>query len=155
MTNETRAGRDWHGMAYAVAFVGVGVIALASSGDFSPLGAVFPRTIATALIVFSLGYIAQNLFRPPGKLPRGDEGSWTRRALLVAVMLGWIATLPWLGFLVAGGLGFLGMILVGNYDAWSTRRVVIYAITSAGIIGGFYGLFAVALNVPLPEASLF
>lgn len=155
MTTESRPGRDWHGMAYAVGFVALGIVALASSGDMSALGAVFPRTIATAMIVFSLGYIAQNLFRPAGKLPPGDGGSWGRRAALVAVMLGWIALLPWLGFLVSGMLGFLGMILVGNYDAWTPRRVATYALTSVAIIGGFFVLFAVMLNVPLPEAALF
>ena len=36
----------------------IGVAALATSGDFSTLGAVFPRTIAGLMIVLALLYLA-------------------------------------------------------------------------------------------------
>jgi len=119
------------------------------------LGAVFPRAAASALIVFSLGYLAENLFRPPGRPTLGGGGYWARRGALVAVMRALIAMLSWLGFLLAGALGFLGMIPVGNYDAWTPRCVLICALSSAGIIGGFFVVFSVLLKVSLPEAALF
>ena len=142
--------RDIPGMAYALAFSVLGGFALYFTDDMSTLGAVFPQTIASALIIFSLAYITQNLVSPGSVHPVSGEGSWARRGLLIAVMLVWVLSLNWLGFIAAGVLGFIGMILVGNYDAWSLRRVLVYALVSALIIGGFYTLFAVVLNVPLP-----
>jgi putative tricarboxylic transport membrane protein len=149
----TEKQRDWPGMIYAGFFVVIGVFAVYFTRDMSPLGAVFPKTIALALIIFSLSYIAQNLISPGSVQRLTTEGSWLRRTALVVVMLAWVLLLNTLGFLLAGVLGFIGMILAGNYDAWSRRRVLIYAAVSAAIIGGFYTLFAIVLNVPLPEAS--
>jgi len=152
----TRAGRrDVLGMAYAAVFVVIGGLALYFTEGMSTLGAVFPQTIATALVIFSLAYIVQNLISPDSVNPPSGDGSWVRRGLLVVVMLGWVLSLTWIGFIAAGVLGFVGMILVGNYDGWTPRRVLVYAVVSAAIIGGFYTLFAVVLNVPLPPGRWF
>lgn len=144
--------RDISGIAYALFFSVLGGLALYHTKDMSKLGAVFPQTIASALIIFSLAYITQEFLAPGAARPQSSDGSWIRRGLLIGVMLVWVLSLNILGFVAAGVFGFVGMILVGNYDVWSIRRVLTYATVSVVVIGGFYTLFAIVLNVPLPPA---
>jgi putative tricarboxylic transport membrane protein len=159
MSNETAGdrapGRDWAGVVVAAGLGVLGAVGIAKTEGMSALGAVFPKTIATALLVFAVVFILWTLFWPQGKVRQQEQGSWWRRVALVLIMLLWIGLLRWLGFVGASVIGFAGLVVVGNYFEWSARRVLIYAITSAALIGGFYALFALALNVPLPESSLF
>ncbi len=56
--------RDIPGIAGSAVFIVVGVLAFWGARDFSPLGSVFPRTMAVAMVVFAAAYIAMALLRP-------------------------------------------------------------------------------------------
>jgi putative tricarboxylic transport membrane protein len=154
-TSRAVARYDWPGIGFAVLFAAMGILAALEADEMSLLGSIFPRTIGMAMAAFAICYIAYAFLQPRSRDAADGTGSWTRRIALTLIMLVWIALLPWLGFIVASILGFFGMVLTGNYDRWDTKRVALYAATSAGLIGGFYLLFAIVLNVPLPEARLF
>ena len=59
-----RKPRDLPGMIMAVLFIGIGAWILLEAQQLSALGSVFPRTIAIALILFSLALLGLNLLRP-------------------------------------------------------------------------------------------
>ena len=54
---EIRRAHDWSGIGFAIGFVVIGVGSLYYTREMSPLGSIFPRTVAGALIVFAIAYI--------------------------------------------------------------------------------------------------
>ena len=150
-----RHRRDVGGMVFAALFILLGTYALWDTEDTSPLGSVFPVTMASAMIVLSLVYIGVALARPVPVREGDATESTPRRVLLVLVMFAWVAAMPWLGFAAAGLGGFLLLTAIAHHDAWTARRAVVYALTGAAVVAGFQALFAVALKVPLPKGWLF
>lgn len=147
--------RDLGGMVFAALFVLLGVFALWDTQDVSPLGSVFPVTMASAMIVLSLFYIAVALLKPMPVPQRETHESTPRRVLLVLVLFAWVAAMPWLGFAAAGLGGFLLLAAVAHHEPWTALRAVAYTLTGVAVVAGFQALFVVALKVPLPRASLF
>jgi putative tricarboxylic transport membrane protein len=151
----TEAQRDYGTVLFAVIFSLLGLSVLWQTAGMSDLGSVFPRTVAIVIILCSLGLIARALLvRKAAEAGRGQEESMARRAMLVVVMLAWILLLPVLGFVLASILGFLALTAVANYDPWTPRLAGIYALSALIIVGAFYAVFALALNVPLPRGTL-
>ncbi|MCB2102557.1 MAG: tripartite tricarboxylate transporter TctB family protein [Rhodobacterales bacterium] len=122
---------------------------------------VFPRAVATALIVFSVMLILYSLLRPGrgGRDLEGGEvqkgGNTPRRVALVGCMLGTAFLMPVLGFLPAGLLSFGALMLSAMYDPWTRFRLIVYPIAGVAIVAGFYLLFSKAFLVPLPEGIFF
>ena len=56
----------------------------------------------------------------------------------------------WAGFLLAGLASFVSLMMVAQYQPWTTRRLIGHLLTGAVLVAFFYGLFALLLNVPLP-----
>jgi putative tricarboxylic transport membrane protein len=152
----TEAQRDHGTMLFAVIFSLLGLWVLWQTAGMSELGSVFPRTVAIVMILCSLGLIARALLagKTAAEAGRGQEESMARRAMLVVAMLAWILLLPVLGFVLASILGFLALTAVANYDPWTPRLAGIYALSALIIVGAFYAVFALALNVPLPRGNL-
>lgn len=152
MQTETR---DIGGMAAAVAFIVIGAIALYDTVGYADIdSAVFPRTVASGLVLSSIGYLIYALLRGPRTL-REKGGSTPRRVALVAVMLLSVMAMPWIGFLVAGVIAFLCLILVAMHDPWTKQRMLVYPVVGIAIVGAFFVLFSYGLQVPLPKARLF
>lgn len=147
-------GRDPGGGLFAAGFILVGAWALYETREMSPLGAVFPKTIASAMIVFALVSLVRSLLRPREVEQRGAGESNLRRALLVGLMVSWVALVPVLGFATASLLAFCLIAVIANHDPWSARRVLAYGITAVSVVTGFHALFAWALRVPLPQGLL-
>jgi hypothetical protein len=145
--------RDIPGMTGAAIFIVVGILALYYSRDFSPLGSVFPRTIATAMIVLSGVYIAVSLLRPKAPAAQPAGSNW-RRIALVAVMVLWATYFDRIGFLTTSIAAFAALLVIANYDRWTPRMAVTYAAVGAVVIGGLYTIFRFGLKVPLPEGIL-
>ena len=145
--------RDYPGIVGAAVFIVVGALALYHSGEFSALGAVFPRTIAAALIVLSAVYIAVSFLRPkaPASQPRG---STPRRVALVVVMLLWALLLDKVGFLTTSVIAFAALLVIANYDRWTPRMAVVYVAVAAVVLGSLYSIFRFGLQVPLPQGIL-
>jgi len=110
---------------------------------------VFPQTVAVILIVCSVVSFLMGLLKPDndGGFKRG---SWVRRILLIATMFACCIAMPIVGFLPAAAIAFVGGLLAAMHDRWTLRKVVIYGVSGVVIMGGFYALFKLVLNVPLP-----
>lgn len=151
----TERARNHGAIAFAAGFCLLGIWALYETREISELGAVFPKTVAGAMIVFSIAYIGYELLRPSLERALTQPESTPRRILLVVVMLGWVALMPVVGFIASSAVAFALIIIVANYDTWGRSRILAYSITAVGVVGGFYALFVYALKVPLPEGALF
>jgi putative tricarboxylic transport membrane protein len=141
-------GRDIAGAAGSLIFIGVGAAALWHAGEFSMLGAVFPRTIGGLLIVLGIVYlvlVALGRTQPVALL----QGSLARRAGVALVMLAWAWALVPLGFLASSAIAFVLLMLVANHDRWSLARAAGYLAAGAVVLGGLYALFKLVLLVPL------
>jgi len=145
--------RDIPGIAGSVVFIIVGILAFWGARDFSPLGSVFPRTMAVAMIVFAAAYIAMALLRPtaPAAMPVGSP--W-RRGAAMAVLLAWAFLLGHIGFLATSVIAYTALLVIANYDRWTPRMAVIYAFVGATVLGGLYWVFHHLLQVPLPRGLL-
>ncbi|MBE0619684.1 MAG: tripartite tricarboxylate transporter TctB family protein [Burkholderiales bacterium] len=145
--------RDIPGIAGSVVFIIVGILAFWGARDFSPLGSVFPRTMAVAMVVFAAAYIAMALLRPtaPAAMPVGSP--WRRGAVMV-VLIAWAFLLGRVGFLTTSVAAYTALLIIANYDRWTPRMAVIYAVVGALVLGGLYWVFHQVLQVPLPEGLL-
>lgn len=152
-----RRSFDVGGMIGAVVFILLGAWVLLESSTMSAMGSIFPRTIATAMIVLSLMLIGLNLagrykagVSLEGTAPTGEE-STPRRLFLVGIMLAWVLLMPVIGFLVSSIVAFLAIMVVANYDGWTARRTVVYAVAAFLIVVAFYWLMVDVLLIPVPD----
>jgi putative tricarboxylic transport membrane protein len=152
--NDTRPGPDLAGIAGCIAFILVGALALWYSREFSPLGSVFPRTMAILMITLSVAYIAMTLLRPKGSEPQPAGSNWRRGALMV-VFLAWSLLLDRVGFLATSIVAFVALLVIANYDRWTPRMAVVYGLVGALVMGGLYSIFRFVLQVPMPAGVLF
>lgn len=145
-----RAKRDVRGIVGCVLAIAGGALAFYHAKEFTPLGSVFPRTVAVAMMIFAGVYIAMALLRP-GEQPAQPAGSTWRRVALVAVLAAWSVFLEMVGFLTTSVAAYAAILVIANYDRWTPRRAVGYSIAAAAVLGGLYAIFKYGLQVPLPE----
>lgn len=138
----------------AIVMLGIALGALWFSNDMSIMASVFPRTIASLVLVFSAALLLRSLLGKPTR-PRPEPGSVARRLGLIVVLLVWSLALKWLGFVTSSLLSATCLALLSHYHGWTPRRAAGYAVVLLLIIGLFYGLFAILLNVPLPVGLLW
>lgn len=171
MTVQTHRRLDWSGFAGCALAIAIGVAALLNSGDFSPLGSVFPRTIAVLMIVLSLLYIGLSwrgarrvvltqAEQQPGleqqSQPAAHEAasatpaSTPRRVGVMVVLLVWAFLLAPLGFLFTSACASVALLLIAQHDRWTARRGLVQAASTMLVLGGLYALFRFVLQVPLP-----
>lgn len=144
------------GVVVAALLILFGVYALWDTTTYAdPDSAVFPRAIASAMIVASLVVILRWLLGRSTPVEMPPPGSAIRRALLVAVMIVGSLSIPYTGFLPAALVVFAALLLIAMYDRWTPFRIVVYPLVGAAVVLGFYYLFSKVLLVPLPTASLF
>ncbi|WP_280570686.1 tripartite tricarboxylate transporter TctB family protein [Chromohalobacter sp. 296-RDG] len=138
----------------ALVIIVIAIGALVFSRDMSIMASVFPRTIATLLLIFSIALLIRAFVSCP-QIPKPQPGSLRRRLGLVGVLLLWSFTLKWLGFLIASILSATALASLAHYHGWTFKRALAYGLVLAGIIAFFYTLFAILLNVPLPVGLLW
>ncbi|MBE0625822.1 MAG: tripartite tricarboxylate transporter TctB family protein [Burkholderiales bacterium] len=146
--------RDIPGIAGSAVFIIVGVLAIWGAREFSPLGSVFPRTMAAVMILCAAVYIAMALLRPqaPAATPAGSN--W-RRGALIAVLVAWAFLFEKFGFLSTSLFAYAAILVIANYDRWTPRLALTYTAVGAIVLGGLYAIFRYALQVPLPQGLLF
>jgi len=147
------ARRDLRGIFGSVLAIIAGVLAWYHAGEFSTMGAVFPRTVAAAMILFALVYITVAVLRPAAPRAPSPASNW-RRIALVAVLAAWSILLEQVGFLATSVFCFAAIIVIANYDRWSPRMAVTYAFAGTLVLGAFYVVFRFVLQVPLPQGML-
>lgn len=150
---EPRPKPHYTGIVAAAAFIVVGALALWHSRAFSPLGSVFPRTIAVTMVVLSIAYIATTLLRPKGTEAQPPGSVW-RRTALMGVFVAWSLLLEPVGFLATSIACFTAILVIANYDRWTPRMAVAYGLVGAMVLGGLYAIFRFVLQVPLPAGVL-
>lgn len=141
--------QDIPGAVGSLLLIAVGAAALVYSGEFSDLGAVFPRAIGGLLVGLGCLYIvlvARRKTRAAALL----EGSHGRRLGVAAVMVGWAFALPTLGFLLSSAIAFALLLALAQHDRWTPRTVMLYGASGAVVLVGLYVLFKMVLQVPLP-----
>lgn len=145
--------RDVRGIAGAAVAIAAGALAWYHTKEFSAMGAVFPRTVAAAMMIFAIVYIAVSILRPsaPATPPKGS--AW-RRVALVAVLIAWSVLLERVGFLATSIACFAAILVIANYDRWTPRSAATYAVAGAAVVGGLYAIFRFVLQVPLPAGIL-
>ncbi|RTR03917.1 tripartite tricarboxylate transporter TctB family protein [Halomonas nitroreducens] len=136
-------------------FAAVSGVCIWQARDMSQLGAVFPTTIAVVTLVAALMRIGQLALRGVQSNVGRGRGSTPRRVLLVLAIAAWTLLLPWAGFLLAGLASFLTLMALAQHEPWTLRRLVGHLSTGIILVGCFYGLFALLLNVPLPVGRWF
>ena len=149
-----RSRRDIASLLSAVGFIVLGAAALYQTRDMSPLGSVFPRTIASAMILLALSYIVWSWLKPHFAAGAFSGGSHLRRAVLAAIMLGWALLFARVGFLATSVAATLLLLAVANYDRWTPLRTFTYVASALGIVLGLYAVFRYGLLVPLPTGAL-
>lgn len=143
------SGPDWPGAVGSALAVAIGVAALAFSGEFSMLGAVFPRTIGGLLIVLGLLHIGLTV-RGRTRAGRPASGSTARRVGVMAVMLAWAFALQPVGFLPSSAVAFVLLLALAQHERWTPARLLSHAAAGAVLLIGLYALFKLVLLVPLP-----
>nr|WP_297457609.1 tripartite tricarboxylate transporter TctB family protein [uncultured Halomonas sp.] len=138
----------------AAIMIVVALGALWFSRDMSIMASVFPRAVSIVVLVFSTALLVRAFVSRPQR-PVAEPGSVGRRLGLIAVLLLWGLSLKWLGFIASSLLSSAALVLLAHYHTWTVKRVVAYALVLAAIIGFFYGLFAIVLNVPLPIGQVW
>lgn len=156
-----RRRRDTGGMVIAVLSILLGLWVWQQSMAMTAVGAIFPRTVATALIIFAVILIIGDL-RRHGRVapteeepPKGAPESTRHRLALIVIMAAWVLLMPVIGFFVSSLLAFLGVLVVANYDPWTPRRAIAYVLSAVVIVGAFYLLLVEVLLVPAPQGILF
>lgn len=125
------------------------------AGEFSNMGAIFPKTFSLVLIFCSAGYIVVSLFKgtPEAKKTPGEQ-IW-RGLVLFAVLLIWCLLLKTLGFLVSSILSYIILAVLADHDHRpNPKRLLIHAGLGILIAGIFYIGFSEFLAVPLPKGIL-
>ena len=141
--------RDIAGIAAALLLALMGALSIWASGEFSDLGAVFPRTVGGLMLILGLLYSVLSAMGR-GQVVAPLEGSLPRRMALVITMLFWVFTLGPLGFLGSSALSMGALLWIANYDRWHPRSLLVYGGSTATLLLIFYTLFKLVLGVPLP-----
>ena len=147
--------RDLAGTILAVLVALVGGYVVFATRHMSPMGAVFPRTIAVIMIIAALALLARTLFRATA--PAGSDapaGSAARRIAVGVLILGWALAFPVIGFVTTGIVAFLAILAVANHDPWQPRRTALYVATAVVVVLVAYLLLTSILNVPVPRGML-
>ncbi len=148
-----KSKRDLSGIIASIVFAVIGGLAIYHSRDFSPLGSVFPRTIAAAMIVLCAVYVAVALLRPID-IERPQPGSAARRVALAIALIAWALLLEPVGFLLTSIVCFAATLVIANYDRWTPRLAVVYAAVGILVLGTLYGVFSYVLQVPFPKGVM-
>lgn len=132
----------------------VAITALVQSAGLGRDAAVFPRTIAIAMLVFcALAALRTLVARIVTDEPSG--GSWPRRIALPLVMLIAAMLVPQIGFLASGLLMGLSLMVVAEYRPHGATGWLVLGASVALAIVAFTLAFRDLLAVPLPAGRLF
>ena len=130
-----RAGGVTGTVIIALILIAVGVVTLFDTAGYTDIDSVvFPRAAAIMLIVTSTLVVFVALLRGDDA-PGFGTGLWWRRLVLVGAMVLAVLLMPWVSFLPAVAVAFVGALLAAMHERWQPRLAA---------------LFRFALQVPLP-----
>lgn len=132
-----------------VLFGGVALVVISQSATLNADAAVFPRTIAIAMVIL-VGLSILKLFLTRHVTEVAVEGSKVRMASVPLIMLGAVALIPFTGFLITAVLLGLALIIPAQHDKFTKKGWIYLVVGVAGVIIAFTLLFSEVLGVPLP-----
>ncbi len=139
-------GRD---LLTLIVFGGVASVALVQAANLNPEAAVFPRTIALAMLVLvALALLRLFLTRQVTEI--AIDGSWPRMAALPLAMMVAVVLFPILGFGMTAVLLGIGLTFVAQHDTFTLQAWGILLGSVVAVILGCTVLFSQVLSVPLP-----
>jgi hypothetical protein len=143
-------GSNFGSLIVSIFFILAGFLTLYDTQSYTDAdSSVFPQAAAILLILCASVSTIQNLIRPMADEGFG-RGSWWRRLLLVTTMLLTCFAMPYIGFLLAAAISFVGGMIAAMHDRWSLKALIVYLGSGALIMVVFYILFRYVLYVPLP-----
>lgn len=151
--------RDRLGSVIMLAFVAV---LWMSRSYTTPFGGIFPDAVMmlmTALIVLSL--VLSFTRREPMKVEtenvedEKEQKHWLDMAVVMVILLLWVVLFRYLGFALAGVVGFasIAWYISGKRRDWKMvlKAVVVGILVTFALIG----IFDYMLQVPLPQGEIF
>lgn len=143
--------------------VAVGALTLAVAAVFwfqrsytTEHGGTLADPVIIVLALLGLALLVLGLLRRPvGYGAVEEDERMPLRGLLIAVVIlvGWVAVLPYLGYLVGGIAFFVVMALVMRTGRPTVRGVLLDVVVAAVVVGAFYLVFTEVLYVRLPELT--
>ncbi len=113
---------------------------------------VFPMLASGVMVVATLSILRDTAKRAPdgGGFQRFlQQVTPLRQGVMLALVAGYVAVMPWLGFVVASGL----FLFVSIGFLWR-RSFLLTAVLSAGALTVIYLIFRIAFQVVLPRGTL-
>jgi putative tricarboxylic transport membrane protein len=150
--------RDMAGTIVALVLMVMCAWALSQTPAMTPMGSVFPTTIALVLLVFAALFVGINILRKNGPRPTDPAStaeSSSRRIGLVVAMGLWIAAIPLIGFLAAGIIAFFALVAIANYDGLPAKSIILHLLSGCVIVSAMYVLMAEILLIRMPQGILF
>ena len=130
-------------------FGGVALVAISQSATLNAEAAVFPKTIAIAMVIL-VALSVLKLFFTRHVTEIATEGSYIRMAAVPALMMGAVFLIPISGFMVSAILLGLGLIIPAQHDKFSVKGWAYLIASVVGIVVVSTLLFSEVLGVPLP-----
>ncbi|OZM79623.1 tripartite tricarboxylate transporter TctB family protein [Pseudonocardia sp. MH-G8] len=140
-------------VAVAVLTVAVAALFWSQRSYTTEYGGTFADPVILALGALGLVLLAFGLLRRPvGRGTEVEEGLPVRGLVLaVALLTAWVATLPYLGYLVGGIVFFILMAVLMRTERPTLRGALLDAVVAVVVVTAFYLIFTEVLYVRLPD----
>lgn len=147
-------GKVFADLSGFMVFGAVGLVALSETARLNPDAAVFPKTIAIAMLcLVGAGVLKVVLTR---EVTSSEVvGSKTRMILVPAIMLASVALMPLLGFYLSALLLGLALVLPSQHDRFSSRGWAYLLVGILIVILGSSWLFNTVFSVPLVKGTFW
>jgi xanthine/uracil permease len=151
--------RDRLGSVIMLAFVAV---LWMNRGYTTPFGGIFPDAVMilmTILIALSLirSFTSRHAVQVENHQLEGEkeEKHWLDMAVVMVILLLWVLLFRYLGFAVAGVVGFasIAWYISGKRKDW--KMMVKAVLVGMAITFVLMAIFGYLLQVPLPEGEIF
>ncbi len=140
--------------------VGLGSLILAGAAyfatrDLSKLGGIFVDFTLWAILIFSLLELIKGFVKPEKVNLFKSREERNNVFAGLALLGGYLAILPFVGFLPSSLLFYAVMNLYLGEERLSTARICKSVLLSIVVVAVFYVTFKYMLEVPLPKGMLF
>ncbi len=148
-----RRQADFSQMASGAVGITVALVFIYAGHDISPLGSVFPVTVAVLLLSLSIVLILQS-FRFERRINPDAQATpfiTKRQALLALTMLLWSVLISMLGFFSASAIGFAALMALANFERLRAKTIAVYALSAIFVFAVFYFLMVYVLLLRVPQ----
>jgi hypothetical protein len=151
--------RDRLGSVIMLAFVAI----LWGNRDYTtPFGGIFPDAVMilmTVLIVVSLiqSFTRRRAMEVENHNGEGEkeERNWLDMAVVMGILLLWVVLFRYLGFALAGVVGFASIAWYTSGKRRDWKMVVKAVLVGMAVTFVLMAIFGYLLQVPLPEGEIF